>query len=31
VTVLAQGALDRYRGSKDICKQVLTEAGAAPK
>ena len=30
-TVLAQGALDRWRGAKDICKQVLTEAGAAPK
>jgi uncharacterized protein involved in outer membrane biogenesis len=30
-TVLAQGVLDRWRGAKDICKQVLTEAGAAPK
>ncbi|HZT63544.1 MAG TPA: AsmA-like C-terminal region-containing protein, partial [Burkholderiales bacterium] len=30
-TLLAQGALDRWRGAKDICKQVLTEAGAAPK
>ena len=30
-TVLAQGFLDRWRGGKDICKQALTEAGAAPK
>jgi hypothetical protein len=30
-TVLAQGFLDRYRGGKDICKQVLSEAGADPK
>jgi uncharacterized protein involved in outer membrane biogenesis len=30
-TVLAQGVLDRWRGAKDICKQVLAEAGAAPK
>jgi uncharacterized protein involved in outer membrane biogenesis len=30
-TVLAQGVLDRWRGTKDVCKQVLTEAGAAPK
>ncbi len=30
-TLLAQGALDRWRGAKDICKQVLTEAGAATK
>jgi uncharacterized protein involved in outer membrane biogenesis len=30
-TVLAQGVLDRWRGAKDICSQVLNEAGAAPK
>jgi hypothetical protein len=31
VTVLAQGFWDRWRGAKDLCSQVLTEAGAAPK
>jgi hypothetical protein len=30
-TVLAQGVLDRWRGAKDVCSQVLSEAGAAPK
>jgi uncharacterized protein involved in outer membrane biogenesis len=30
-TVLAQGLFDRWRGAKDLCSQVLTEAGAAPK
>ena len=30
-TVLAQGFWDRLRGEKDLCSQVLTEAGAAPK
>jgi uncharacterized protein involved in outer membrane biogenesis len=30
-TVLAQGFWDRLRGEKDLCSQVLTEVGAAPK
>jgi uncharacterized protein involved in outer membrane biogenesis len=30
-TVLAQGFWDRLRGEQDLCSQVLTEVGAAPK
>jgi hypothetical protein len=31
ITVLAQGMLDRVRGSQDECKATLAEVAAGPK